>query len=32
VSTEGLKDIDMGFGYSWDSSIQDWKLDATVAE
>jgi hypothetical protein len=26
------KSIEMGFGYSWDSSIQDWKLDATVAE
>ena len=31
MSTKGLKDIDMGFGYSWDKSIQDWKLDATLA-
>jgi len=26
------KSIDMGFGYSWDESAQDWKLEATVAE
>jgi hypothetical protein len=32
VSTKGRKDLDMGFGYSWDESIQDWKLEATVAE
>ena len=30
--TTNNKSIDMGFGYSWDNSIQDWKLDATVAE
>jgi hypothetical protein len=32
VSTKGRKDLDMGFGYFWDTSIQDWKLEATVAE
>ena len=30
--TTNNKSIDMGFGYSWDNVVQDWKLDATVIE
>jgi hypothetical protein len=32
VSTKGLKNLDMGFGYSWDDVSQNWILSKTAAE